>query len=85
MTYQGWENYRTWNVALWMQNTEASYLTLVHFMKDYQGSQPYLDYVSHYGMESDTTGDNVAYMHPTINYEELNSMMWEFSPQGTRA
>ena len=25
MTYNGWSNYETWNVALWLDNDEASY------------------------------------------------------------
>ena len=25
MTYQGWTNYETWNVALWVNNDEAMY------------------------------------------------------------
>ena len=24
-TYNGWKNYETWNVALWMQNDEGFY------------------------------------------------------------
>ncbi len=29
--YNGWKNYATWNVALWIQNTEAYYRLAISF------------------------------------------------------
>jgi len=29
--YNGWTNYETWNVALWLQNDEAMYTVAKHY------------------------------------------------------
>lgn len=33
-TYNGWKNYETWNVALWLGNDEGSYLMVRHMARD---------------------------------------------------
>lgn len=34
MTYNGWSNYETWNVALWLDNDEGSYLHVREMAKN---------------------------------------------------
>lgn len=83
--YNGWANHETWNVALWLQNTESYYLAMVEFMKDYKGTQPYVDFLESCGLDTQETHDGVRYVSEELNYKELNDMMLEFSPEGTRA
>jgi hypothetical protein len=83
--YNGWKNYSSWNVALWIANDYALYLAVVRFMKDYTGDNPYKDFIISRGMESSKTGDLIKWISTKLDYKALNDMMWEYSPIGTRA
>ena len=83
--YNGWTNYETWNVVLWLENEERTYLAICNFMKDYKGKQPYVDFCESSGLDAQSNGDGVRWVNEKLNYEELNNWMWEFSPQGTRS
>jgi hypothetical protein len=70
MTYNGFKNYNTWNVVLWINNDEGlynlarqcvSYDEFVDCMSDLGGSIAY------------QTPDNVAWADPTIDRESINS------------
>jgi len=39
MTYEGWSNYPTWCVNLWLSNDEGLYFSTLEMQKHYQGSQ----------------------------------------------
>ena len=67
MSYNGWTNYETWNVALWMDNDETSY-TYARIAKDYD----------HYReMKIYRTGDGVSLWDPALNIEELDEKIRE--------
>ena len=85
MTFNGWKNRETWNVALWLQNDQSYYNAVCNFMKDYKGVAPYKDFLLESGLMTQSTGDGVKYFGNNLDYVGLNDMMWEFSPQGTRA
>ena len=69
-TYNGWTNYETWNVALWINNTEGLY-NLARQCGDYQ---TFCDC-----MGSDAvTGDGVRYADPAVNVVEINSDVFDF-------
>lgn len=36
-TYQGWTNYATWNVALWIDNDEPMYLRKIDWIRRFSG------------------------------------------------
>ena len=38
-TYNGWTNYETWNVALWLGNDEGAYLTCAEMASDARGAE----------------------------------------------
>ena len=81
--YNGWANYETWNVALWMGNDEFLYNTAracVEFVGD--NETPY-DKFARCMMEGQIgrwlgeTGDGVKWDDDNINREEVNEMMLE--------
>jgi len=67
MSCNGWTNYETWNVALWMDNDETSY-TYARIAKDYD----------HYReMKIYRTGDGVSLFDPKLNIEKLDEKIRE--------
>ena len=70
-TYNGWANYETCNVALWMQN-DIGYYELAHEAGDYQTLVDCLEAVS---FNDQSTPDGVAFNDPKVNKIEINEMM----------
>jgi len=68
-TYNGWANYETWNVALWLQNDEGLY----NFARRYDD---YSKFVSAIGFGSETP-DGVSFASPKLDYNELTEMLQE--------
>lgn len=68
--YNGWENYKTWNVALWINNDEGLY-NLAQQCGDYQ---TFCDCV---GSDA-VTGDGVKYNDPDVNAVQIDSTVFEF-------
>ena len=67
-TYNGWENYETWNVALWIGNDEGLY-DIARRCDDYQ------DFVDSIEGLIKTTGDGVSFTSDKLNFHELNDMI----------
>jgi len=77
-TYEGWKNYDTWNVSLWINNTEPLYLSAVDFMKDNPDKDnPYIGFILSMYMTNMVTPDAVEYMSDKLDYPALNDMMKE--------
>jgi hypothetical protein len=68
ISYNGWENYETWNVALWINNDEGLY-NLAMDAGDYE---TFLELVG-----NATTGDGVRYNDPKVNVIQLNSDIFD--------
>ena len=70
--YNGWANYETWNVALWLGNDEGLY----NWAREWR-HHGYKSF-SHQLMEfTPGTPDGVAWDDPELDIEELNEMMAE--------
>lgn len=77
-TYNGWKNRETWNVSLWINNTEGLYRAAVEFMKtDDAKINPYRGFIKANGLSNTATGDGVPYLSGRLDYNELNQMMRE--------
>lgn len=73
--YNGYSNYETWNVALWIQNDESFY----DFAKACRRAlHPYKCFVSDLAeMECLKTPDGVNWDDPDLDIEVLNKLMEE--------
>ena len=72
ISYNGWQNYETWNVALWLQNDQNLY-NLAREVDNY------LDTVEVLADGGTThTPDGVAFADPKVNHFQLNSEVFDF-------
>jgi hypothetical protein len=69
ISYNGWANYETWNVALWINNTESLY-NLAMECGDYE------TFVKEVGVGC-STPDGVRFADPRVNVIQLNSDVFD--------
>ena len=82
--YNGWKNYASWNVMLHIDNDSPTYKAAVAFMKDYKGKRPYIDFCRESGLDTQKTPDKINWISAKLDYDALNSAMWELAPEGAR-
>ena len=72
-TFNGWTNYETWNVALYIQNEEPVYRHAVRLGQwGYDDMIPWLE-----GYFGQCTPDGVRFMDPKLDTDELDEMLAE--------
>lgn len=77
-TYEGWKNYDTWNVALWINNDEPLYRKAVAFMQDNPApDNPYIGFLLNNYMTHMVTPDAIEWMSDKLDFPALNDMMRE--------
>ena len=69
-TYNGWTNYETWNVALWMDNDYGNYLKA-------RESKNYKEFLSK--LHKQLKGDGVSWTDPKLNIQELDEKITELN------
>ena len=69
-TYNGWTNWETWNVALWIGNDEYLY-------REARKCYSYLNFVERMGFASSATPDGAKYVSPELDLAELDEMIDE--------
>lgn len=70
--YLGWTNRETWNVMLWINNTYELYKSVVYILEETSYIPTYTEVINRLDLNESTTGDGVAYINNTLNYQELN-------------
>ena len=73
ISYNGWENYETWNVALWINNDQDLY-DFAAECGDYETLVNRL--YEEYGVTE--TRDGVKFADPKVNVIQLNSDVFDF-------
>ena len=84
-SYNGWKNYETWNVALWLDNDYFNYSILM--MQSVKTYQDFLDRLqspnrifNNLDVDYDYrnfTGDNVSWIDPKVDVDEINEKIKE--------
>ena len=69
----GWTNWETWNVALWMGNDEGLY----RMSLDCGNYETFTSTLADEGITH--TPDGASYTDPTLNVGELNDLLHELS------
>lgn len=76
-SYNGWANYETWNVALWIQNDQFLYNTAkacVEYCGD--NETPYDKFVRcMFNVDCFLTSDDVEWNSDKVDFDEINEMM----------
>ena len=79
--YNGWYNYNTWNVALWIGKDEGLYSIAKEIAEREQLNtypEPYKAFIEYMReLESTETPDGVAWNDSGLDYDELDGMMME--------
>ena len=82
-TYNGWANYETWNVSLWIGNDEFLYNTAKACVKFCSEDETPWDKFQRCMCEGQIgrmlckTADGVAWDNPEIDADEMNEMLAE--------
>ena len=71
MSYNGWLNHATWNVALWINNDEGLY----NFAKECRDYQDFAEQMRDVGYTE--TPDRVAYNDSALDVERLDELIQE--------
>lgn len=77
--YNGYKNYSTWDVSLWLQNNESLYRCAVKFMHTYKGNAPYFHFICKCGLRHSKTPDNIKWLSNHLDYKTLNEEMRELN------
>ena len=73
ISYNGWNNYETWNVALWINNEEGLY----HLSQECGGYEEFVKCLyDEYGVTE--TGDGVKFNSRRVNVVQINSDVFDF-------
>jgi hypothetical protein len=71
ISYNGWSNYETWQVALWIQNDEGLY----NIASECGCYQEFVDNISEFMLQ---TPDGVRFNDPAVNVIQLNSELFDY-------
>ena len=80
--YNGWKNYQTWNVALWLGNDEGLYNSAVEWARKRKKEGKkilYRHFVEYMGLVGVRTPDRISYSGNQLDYKRLSEMLEEWA------
>ena len=81
VTYNGWRNYETWNVSLYINNEEPLYREAVRYVRQCERLDEKVDYTIFADvmmmLYGNKTPDGVAWNDSSLDIDELNEMLEE--------
>ena len=72
-SYNGWENYETWNVALWINNDQGLY----DIAMEAGNYEDFVDAREAVSFNALSTPDGVSYKDPKVNVIQINSDVFD--------
>lgn len=79
MSYNGYANYNTWNVMLWLNNDEGLYYAKQDYLDECanSGKDPsYRELISYLGFGyGDETNDGAGWLADDLDYGELDNIL----------
>lgn len=81
-SYNGWKNYETWNVALWIENDEGLYKLAQSCRRSRSPYKAFVDSLQEIGCDTENgidymTPDQVEWNDSALDIEALDSMIRE--------
>ena len=80
-TYNGWANYETWNVAVWIQNDDFLYESAKLFRHKLNPYKQFVEYMKSFDSETGDirlqTPDGVSWNDSALDTDELDDMIKE--------
>ena len=73
--YNGWTNYETWNVMLWLNNVENLYFSMVAVLQGSKTPLTYKEVIFALDLDTEMTGDRIPFIDASLNHEELNEAL----------
>jgi hypothetical protein len=77
-TYNGYKNYDTWNVMLWLDNDEGFYKESLRYFELVRGNRQrptyrgLIQWLSDGGVITTKTADDIEWLSDDLDYRELN-------------
>lgn len=75
--YNGWKNYETWNVMLWINGTYELNKLVAEIVNRSSKTLTYKEVICGIGLDQCETPDGVAYISNKLSYKELNAAIRE--------
>lgn len=77
--YNGWKNYQTWNLNLWLQNDEFAYRSMTQQLRSLSETPSHEDarWIAEIALGNNVTPDGVLLDDPAISWDEISKAMFE--------
>lgn len=89
MSYNGWTNYPTWNISLWMNNDEGNYNALQEMVANADSPEDLAETLKGFILDNNPLGDSASTFSDIltlglghVNWEEIAQQEWDEAERG---